>query len=114
MESQSESFNPEWIKAASAFQGGIGKCKQDVCGALSGGVVAIGMLKGRTTPEQDNTKAAALANQYRERFIHRFGSTNCAVLLKTVVDPNPEYTCKHLTRDAAGLLAELLEEEPKS
>ena len=114
IESHSETFNPEWIKAASAFQGGIGRCKQDACGALTGGIVAIGVLKGRTSPEQDNTEAAALANRFRERFINRFGSTNCAVLLNTIVNSNPEYTCKHLTRDAAGLLADVLEGDVKS
>ena len=54
-----------------------------------------------------------MANRFRERFMEKFGSTNCAVLLKTVVDPNPEYTCKHLTRDAAGLLADVIEGESK-
>jgi C_GCAxxG_C_C family probable redox protein len=114
IESQSEPFDPEWIKAASAFQGGIGKCKQDACGALTGGVVALGVLKGRTTPTQDITDAVRLANQFRERFIEKFGSTNCAVLLKTVVDPNPEYTCKHLTKDAVGLLVDVIDGESKS
>jgi C_GCAxxG_C_C family probable redox protein len=111
LESYSEGFNPEWIKAASAFQGGIGKCKQDACGALTGGIVALGVLMGRTDPSQDISGAVSMANRYRERFLEKFGSTNCAVLLKTVVDPDPEYTCKHLTRDAAGLLADVIEGE---
>jgi C_GCAxxG_C_C family probable redox protein len=111
IESRSDPFDPESVKAASAFQGGIGKCKQDACGALTGGIVALGVLKGRTVPSQDISDAVRLANRFRERFLEKFGSTNCAVLLKTVVDPNPEYTCKHLTRDAAGLLADLLEGE---
>ena len=110
IESQSHVFGPESIKAASAFQGGIGKCKQDACGALTGGVVALGVLKGRTDPSQDITEAVSMANRFRERFLEKFGSTNCAVLLKTIVDPNPGYTCKHLTRDAAGLLVDVLEE----
>lgn len=113
IESRSETFNPEWIKAASAFQGGIGKCKQDACGALTGGVVALGVLMGRTDPSEDISEAVSMANRYRELFLEKFGSTNCAVLLKTVVDPNPEYTCKHLTRDAAGLLADVIGVEPK-
>ena len=53
LEHYGEFYNPEWIKAASAFQGGIGKCKQDVCGALTGGVVALGILKGRNDPKTD-------------------------------------------------------------
>jgi C_GCAxxG_C_C family probable redox protein len=113
IESQSDAFDPETIKAASAFQGGIGRCKQDACGALTGGVVALGVLKGRTEPGQDISEAVVMANRFRIKFIERFGSTNCAVLLKTVVDPNPEYTCKHLTRDAAGLLAEVIIEGSK-
>jgi len=111
IESRSEAFNPEWIKAASAFQGGIGRCKQDACGALTGGVVALGVLMGRTDPSQDISGVVGLANQYRERFLEKFGSTNCAVLLKTIVDPNAEYTCKHLVKDAAGLLADVLEKD---
>jgi C_GCAxxG_C_C family probable redox protein len=111
LESYSKRFDPEWIKSASAFQGGIGKCKQDACGALTGGVVALGVLMGRTDPSQDISKVVSMANQYRERFLEKFGSTNCAVLLKTMVDPNPEYTCKHMTSDAAGLLADVIEGE---
>ena len=52
IESQSDAFDPESIKAASAFQGGIGKCKQDACGALTGGIVALGVLKGEQTPHR--------------------------------------------------------------
>ena len=109
LESRSDAFNPEWIKAASAFQGGIGRCKEDACGALTGGVVALGVLMGRTDPSQDISEAVNMANRYRERFLEKFGSTNCAILLKTVVDPNPAYSCKHLVRDAAGLLADVLD-----
>ena len=37
--------------AASGFCGGIGGCKQDVCGALSGGIVALGFIYGRQKGE---------------------------------------------------------------
>ena len=109
LEHYGEHYNPEWIKAASAFQGGIGKCKQDVCGALTGGIVALGILKGRTNPETDHSEALFLANRFREEFIKKLGSTNCHTLLKTVVDPNPEYSCQHLTREATGILADVIE-----
>ena len=69
LEHYGDNYNPEWIKAASAFQGGIGKCKQDVCGALTGGVVALGILKGRTSTETDHSEAVLMANQFREAFI---------------------------------------------
>ena len=97
------------MKAASAFQGGVGSCKQDVCGAFSGGIVDLGILKGRSDLETDHSEAVSMANTYREAFIQRFGSTNYAELLKTVVDPVPEFTCKHLTKEVAGLLAEVID-----
>jgi C_GCAxxG_C_C family probable redox protein len=114
IESRQQPFDPQWIKAASAFQGGIGKCHEDACGALTGGIVALGVLGGRTEPGQDISATVRMANLYRRKFLERFGSTNCAVLVKTLVDPNPEFTCKHLTSEAAGLLAEILEEESKA
>ena len=102
-------YNPEWLKAASAFQGGIGKCKQDACGAFTGGVVALGILKGRANLETDHSEAVLMASQFREAFIKKFGTTNCAELLKTIVDPNPEYSCKLLTKEATGLLVDVIE-----
>lgn len=109
LEHYGENLNPEWVKAASAFQGGVGKCKKDMCGAFSGGIVALGVLKGRSDLETDHSDAVFMANAYREAFIQKFDSTNCAELLKTIVDPDPEYTCKHLTSEAAGLLADVIE-----
>ncbi|MBN2105487.1 C_GCAxxG_C_C family protein [bacterium] len=82
LEHYRDNFEPEWIKAASAFQGGIGRCKRDACGAFTGGIVALGILKGRTDPETDHSEVLDLATQYRQRFIEKFGSTNCDVLLK--------------------------------
>ena len=34
-------------RVASGFCGGIGRCKKDVCGALSGGIIALGAIFGR-------------------------------------------------------------------
>jgi hypothetical protein len=35
---------------ACAFGGGVGLSRQEMCGALSGGVLLIGLLYGRTHP----------------------------------------------------------------
>lgn len=108
LEQFDDKYDPQSIKAASAFQGGIGKSKQDVCGALTGGLVALGILYGRTSPAQSNETLAAMAAQFRTAFIEKLGSTNCAQLIKTKVNSKPDYTCIQLTRDAAGLLADIL------
>ena len=108
LEQFDENFDPQSIKAASAFQGGIGKSKQDVCGALTGGLVALGILYGRCDASKSNEALAAMAARFRTAFIEELGSTNCAQLIKNKVDPTSDYTCIQLTRDAAGLLADIL------
>jgi hypothetical protein len=42
-------------------------------------------------------------------FIYATLSRTPDVLLKTIVDPNPEYSCKNLTKEATGLLVDVLE-----
>ena len=110
LEQYDENFDPQSIKAASAFLGGIGKSHQDVCGALTGGLVALGVLYGRSDASKSNEALAAMAAQFRTVFIEELGSTNCAQLIKNKIDPTPDYTCIQLTRDAAGLLADILED----
>ena len=46
---------------ASGFRGGIGGCKKDVCGALSGGIIALGSLFGRETGDKNIDKLCEMA-----------------------------------------------------
>ena len=43
-------------RMATPFGGGVGR-SEDICGALTGGVMAIGVCLGRTTPEEDKTRS---------------------------------------------------------
>ena len=95
---------------ASGFMGGIGGTHEDVCGALTGGIVAIGCLHGRTEPGQDIQVARELAAEFRSRFVEEFGSSNCQVILKGLSERGDGFDCKRLTAVAAGLLSELLME----
>ncbi len=92
----------------SGFMGGIGATHEDVCGALTGGIVAIGCLHGRTEPCQDIQIVKELAAEFRSRFIEEFGSSNCRVILERLSERGDGFDCKRLTVVAAGLLSELL------
>lgn len=92
------------------FMGGIGGTHEDVCGALTGGVVAIGCLHGRTEPYQDIQVVRKLAAEFKGRFIKEFGSSNCQVILEGLDERGDDFDCKRLTAVAAGLLSELLTE----
>ena len=90
--------------------GGIGGTHAEACGALTGGIIAIGFLHGRTEPGQDVEYARELAAKFSARFVEEFGSANCGILLEKLGRQHNGLKCKKLTAAAAGLLSELLVE----
>ena len=110
-ELHAENPNPVTTKGASGFMGGIGGTHAETCGALTGGIVAIGYLYGRTEPGKDIQHARELAAEFVDRFVEEFGSANCGVLLEKLGKQHNGLKCKRLTAAAAGLLSELLAEK---
>ena len=95
-------------KIASSFSGGIGGTHEDVCGALTGGVIAVGILCGRMKPGEDIKDAKELASGFRKQFIKEFGSTNCGKILERLGKQENGLKCKKMTATAARLLSERL------
>ncbi len=110
IELHAENPNAMITKVASGFAGGIGGTHAEACGALTGGIIAIGYLYGRTESGQDIQHARELAAEFSARFVEEFGSANCGVLLEKLGQQHNGLKCKRLTAAAAGLLAELLVE----
>ncbi len=74
----------EIIAMASGFPIGIGASK-DVCGALTGGIMALGLVFGRTKQKDPKVaKTLKLSKEAREWFINNNGknSTCCKELTK--------------------------------
>lgn len=68
-------------KIATAFGGGIGRCGS-VCGALTGGVMAIGIRYGTNEPSvEERLKAYNIANKFYKRFETRNKSVFCKELI---------------------------------
>ena len=76
---QSVELTDQARKMATPFGGGIGR-SEEVCGALIGGVLAIGASLGRTAPEEDRLNSYDAAGKLYKAFQARFGSTCCKVL----------------------------------
>ena len=96
---------------ATGFSGGLGDTREELCGALSGGVMVIGALHGRSSRDEDDKPAIERAEAYRARFLERFGHVQCQVLRDTVVKvPDGLETCGGLVAEAAKLLMDVLEE----
>ncbi|WP_277058635.1 C-GCAxxG-C-C family protein [Trichlorobacter lovleyi] len=97
-------------RMATGFGGGLAGSRQEACGALTGGVLAIGLLCGRTTPEQDRETAYRISTAYRERFMARFGASICQTLRDGFTTDDTRTACRSLTAEAAGILYDLLQE----
>jgi C_GCAxxG_C_C family probable redox protein len=70
------------LKAACGFGGGMGR-KQEVCGAVTGGILALGLMYGRGENE-DKQKLELTYAKVRElinRFNAKYGTVNCRELL---------------------------------
>lgn len=65
------------IRMCTGLGGGVGGTHEELCGALSGGVLVIGAAHGRARPDDDASPCRALVAAFRERFIDVFGATRC-------------------------------------
>ncbi len=70
------------LKLSSSFGGGMGRLRE-VCGAVSSMFMVAGILKGYTTPNNDEIKGAhyALIQELAKEFESRCGSIICRDLL---------------------------------
>ncbi|GAK59989.1 C_GCAxxG_C_C family protein [Candidatus Vecturithrix granuli] len=98
-------------RVASAFCGGVAVTKQELCGALSGGIIAIGYLTGRMKPGENIQLTKELAAALRTQFIARYGATKCQTVLDTLGPQENAMKCKELSAQVAGMLAQLLREK---
>jgi C_GCAxxG_C_C family probable redox protein len=103
-------LNPQTIKMSTGFAGGIGSSKAGLCGALSGGVMVIGGLYGRTDPKVSDEKCQQLCADFQRRFEKEFGCVQCAELKANWVGKPGQERCVQLVEKAAEILLEILGE----
>jgi C_GCAxxG_C_C family probable redox protein len=95
----------DWLRRASTgFSGGIGNTSDELCGALSGGVLLIGALFGRTSVQQSDSKCQQLAARYRDRFAEQFGACRCCDVRRA------HGSCSVLVERASRLLLDIVDE----
>lgn len=108
-------------RVASSFGGGLARMRE-VCGAVSGAAMVLGMLKGYADPTDPTAKKAHyhLVQEFARRYKELNGSIICRELLKgvdTVKGSDPEARtdayyrkrpCPALIHQAADILDEML------
>lgn len=109
-------------RLSSSFGGGMGRLRE-VCGTVSGALLALGLLRGYADPTNPELKKAHyhLVQEYARRFREENGSIVCRELLQGVaVTPGdtpeprtPEFyarrPCLRLAGRAAAILDQMLE-----
>jgi len=107
-------------KIATGFGGGIGRCGS-LCGALAGGVMAIGIKYGpNDTSAKKRLKTYEVAQDFYKKFEKRHGSVLCRELIGyDLSDPDDlekareakvfDKKCAKLVQTAIELLVELTE-----
>jgi len=91
-----------------------------VCGAVSGGVLAVSMVTGRSSARDSRDDNHRLVRAFLIEFERTFGSTNCEKLIGCRLDTpegqqffkdhNLRQKCDGFTREAARMASALLEE----
>ncbi len=97
------------LMAATPFGGGIGRAGA-VCGALSGGVMALGLAFGRTEPSPERKEVAyGHATNLWQRFVEQAGNESCRVINALGFDhPDHKALCTRIVAAGARLAAEEL------
>ena len=110
-------------RMASSFGGGMGRMRE-VCGAVSGMLMVLGLLYGYDTPGDDVSKKQqyTVVQELSGKFRQEVGSIVCREILKNPPsDPNPsprtaEYyakrPCARMVMTAARILDAYIKENP--
>lgn len=99
----------ETVRLASGFPVGMGMAGC-TCGALAGGVMALGLKYGRTTPSAPMPGVFEAAKDLHDRFKARRRSTCCRVLTRHLEMGSPKHIeqCTTITGEVAADVIELL------
>ena len=108
------------LKIATPFGGGLSHMRE-VCGAVAGALMVIGLKHGMTADEDQEAKdkSYALAQEFASRFTARHESINCHKLIgydlnkpdeceKASAEGVFDRICTNLVRDAVEILEDLL------
>jgi len=109
------------MKLATGFGAGMAR-KQEVCGAVTGGIMAIGLKHGQGREDEKEAKELTyrLAREFMDRFVAEYASCLCRDLLSGCdlsteagqkqyrENGLAEKTCRPCVRGAVRMLGEIL------
>ncbi len=105
-------YGDDVVRLASSFPIGMGKA-QCLCGAVSGGQMALGMAYGRLEGEAMQAKMFPVAKALHDHVVKDYGATCCRVITRqwagdNFASPERKAHCIHITGDVARWVADKL------
>lgn len=109
-EALNEPFPKDIVKMASGFPIGMGKAGC-LCGAVSGGQMALGMVYGRTEGEPMKEKMFEMSKGLHDHIKEQYKATCCRVITKqwagdNFMSPERKQHCVKITGEVARWVAE--------
>lgn len=108
-------LNDSALKMATGFGAGLGASKCS-CGSLTGAVMVLSAMKGRTNIEENVDGVFTLTQEMHDRFKQKYKSTCCRVLTKSVEWGATEHHqyCEQFVGGAVEILIDILENNEES
>jgi C_GCAxxG_C_C family probable redox protein len=97
-------------RMSSGLAGGLGCTHEELCGALSGGVLIIGAVYGRACSDEDDSECNRRVSDFRLRFLQQFGAARCSDLRASGYGSDGQWPCSVLVERATRVLCGVLEE----
>ncbi len=103
-------LNENALKMATGFGAGIGASKCS-CGSLTGAVMVLSAVKGRTSNEQKVDEVFSLTQELHDKFKEKYKATCCRVLTKPVEWGAAEHHqyCEKFVGGAVEILYDILQ-----
>ena len=100
---------------ATPFGAGMGAAKCS-CGAVTGGLLVLGLARGRTSVDDSEDEAFTVAKELHDRFRARYKVICCRGLTRRLPWGEPEHhqACQAYVRFAAAVVASLLGRPPSA
>lgn len=96
------------VRVSCPFGGGVGGCRRELCGALSGGIVVLGALWGRVSSQENDEMLYKLTCRLREDFDRQYGSSICQPVRDVARDE--QAGCLHVVEAGVQMVVALIEE----
>ncbi|MGM0400890.1 MAG: C-GCAxxG-C-C family protein [Chloroflexota bacterium] len=103
------------VRISCPFAGGMGCDYKEACGVLSGGIIILGALWGRVSPQENDDWIQDLTCRYRDAFAEaNDGTSTCQIIRDSM--PEGDKRCLPIVRRGievlVPLIGEVLEDNP--